>query len=198
MMSPAAETATSRLRDEHQLILQVADAMQALLASAEGPDGLDLEAIGDCVTFIRLFADACHHGKEEDLLFPELEAAGLPRNQGPIAVMLYEHQQGRAFAQQMADALAPARQGDSRWPTRPCAGPPASVYAEVTVRCARGASRATRRKSCRPWPRTYASGRASPDHTVRPTRRSSRNPRSSASFKPFAYSAAGTRQFSSA
>jgi hemerythrin-like domain-containing protein len=112
MMSPAAETATSRLRDEHQLILQVADAMQALLASAEGPDGLDLEAIGDCVTFIRLFADACHHGKEEDLLFPELEAAGLPRNQGPIAVMLYEHQQGRAFAQQMADALAPARQGD--------------------------------------------------------------------------------------
>jgi hemerythrin-like domain-containing protein len=93
MMSPAAETATSRLRDEHQLILQVADAMQALLASAEGPD-------------------ACHHGKEEDLLFPELEAAGLPRNQGPIAVMLYEHQQGRAFAQQMADALAPARQGD--------------------------------------------------------------------------------------
>ncbi len=112
MMSPAAETATSRLREEHQLILQVADAMQALLADAEGPDGLDFDTIGDCVTFIRLFADACHHGKEEDLLFPELEAAGLPRNQGPIAVMLYEHEQGRAFARQMAEALAPARQGD--------------------------------------------------------------------------------------
>jgi hemerythrin-like domain-containing protein len=114
MMSPAAETATSRLREEHQLILQVADAMQALLAEAEGPDGLDFDTIGDCVTFIRLFADACHHGKEEDLLFPELEAAGMPRNQGPIAVMLYEHQQGRAFARQMAEALAPARQGDEQ------------------------------------------------------------------------------------
>jgi len=110
MLNPTAETATSRLREEHQLILQVADAMQALLADAEGPEGLDFDTIGDCVTFIRLFADACHHGKEEDLLFPELEAAGMPRNQGPIAVMLYEHEQGRAFARQMAEALAPARQ----------------------------------------------------------------------------------------
>jgi hemerythrin-like domain-containing protein len=114
MMSPAAETATSRLRNEHQLILRVADAMQALLAEAEGPDGLDFDTIGECVTFIRLFADACHHGKEEDLLFPELEAAGMSRHHGPIAVMLYEHQQGRAFASQMADSLTPAREGDER------------------------------------------------------------------------------------
>jgi hypothetical protein len=32
------ETATSRLREEHQLILQVADAMQSLLAQADGMD----------------------------------------------------------------------------------------------------------------------------------------------------------------
>ena len=108
------ETATSRLRGEHQLILQVADAMQALLAGADGPDGLDFDAIGDCVTFIRLFADACHHGKEEDLLFPELEAAGLPRHQGPIAVMLHEHQQGRLLARRMADSLPTARKGDDQ------------------------------------------------------------------------------------
>lgn len=114
MMSPAAETATSRLREEHQLILRVAGAMQALLGEAEGPDGLDFDTIADCITFIRLFADACHHGKEEDLLFPELEAAGLPRNQGPIAVMLYEHKQGRALTKSMSDSLGSARQGDER------------------------------------------------------------------------------------
>jgi hemerythrin-like domain-containing protein len=114
MNSPSAETATSRLREEHQLILRVASAMQALLAEAGGDEGLDLDTMSDCVTFIRLFADACHHGKEEDLLFPELEAAGLPRDQGPIAVMLYEHQQGRAFARAMSDSLQPARQGDER------------------------------------------------------------------------------------
>jgi hemerythrin-like domain-containing protein len=114
MNQSAAETATSRLREEHQLILKVADAMQALLAEGGGPDGLDFDTIGDCVTFIRLFADACHHGKEEDLLFPELEAAGMSRHQGPIAVMLYEHQQGRAFARQMTHSLPPARDGDEQ------------------------------------------------------------------------------------
>jgi hemerythrin-like domain-containing protein len=114
MTSPVPETATSRLREEHQLILKVADAMQALLAEAEGPNGLDFDTIGDCVTFIRLFADACHHGKEEDLLFPVLEAAGMPRHQGPIAVMLHEHEQGRAFARQMADSLKSARDGDEQ------------------------------------------------------------------------------------
>jgi hemerythrin-like domain-containing protein len=88
--------------------------MQALLADEDAGGELDLDAMDDCVTFIRLFADACHHGKEEDLLFPELEAAGLPRDRGPIAVMLYEHQQGRAYAGHMLDSLDGARQGDER------------------------------------------------------------------------------------
>lgn len=110
-MSDAAETATSRLRDEHQHILEVAGALAVLVRAAE-EGRWDVDAFADCVTFIRLFADACHHGKEEDLLFPELEAAGLPRDQGPIAVMLEEHRQGRAYARHMAGALEGARAGD--------------------------------------------------------------------------------------
>ena len=112
MTATTPETATSRLRDEHQLILRVAAAMQTLIAAADD-DRWEFDAFEDCITFIRLFADACHHGKEEDLLFPELEKAGMPRDQGPIAVMLYEHQQGRAYAHHMAAALADARTGDT-------------------------------------------------------------------------------------
>jgi len=105
------ETATSRLRAEHQLILQVADALETLIHRSEQGD-TDFDALGDCVTFIRLFADACHHGKEEDLLFPALEGQGMPHDQGPIAVMLFEHQQGRAFAKAMAGSIDEARDGD--------------------------------------------------------------------------------------
>lgn len=113
MTDTAAETATSRLRDEHVVILGVAEALHALIDAAdEGRWSFD--AFADAVTFIRLFADACHHGKEEDLLFPELEQAGLPRDRGPIAVMLEEHRQGRVFARHMAEALPPAREGDER------------------------------------------------------------------------------------
>jgi hemerythrin-like domain-containing protein len=99
------------LREEHQRILAVADAMERLIAEVDA-GRCDVDAFADCVTFIRLFADACHHGKEEDLLFPELEKGGMPRDRGPIAVMLYEHQQGRTYARHMADSLDGARRDE--------------------------------------------------------------------------------------
>ncbi|MDT8340695.1 MAG: hemerythrin domain-containing protein [Longimicrobiales bacterium] len=109
---PTNETgATEVLRDEHQWILAVADALERLLGAP--PREMDFDAVERCVTFIRLFADACHHGKEEDLLFPALEACGLPRDSGPIAVMLHEHRLGREAAAAMARALPGARGGDA-------------------------------------------------------------------------------------
>jgi hemerythrin-like domain-containing protein len=111
MPNPVQETATSRLRQEHERILEVAAALAALVDAADA-GRWDVDVFADCVTFIRLFADACHHGKEEDLLFPTLEDAGLPHDRGPIPIMLAEHQLGRQYAQHMAGALDGARAGD--------------------------------------------------------------------------------------
>ena len=111
----SGSTPTAVLRDEHRLILEVADALDQLTSGAAGGDTLDFDAIERCITFFRLFADACHHSKEEDLLFPELEKSGLPHDSGPIAVMLDEHSQGRILVRSMADAITGARAGD---PTR--------------------------------------------------------------------------------
>jgi len=55
--------------------------------------------------FFSVFVDRCHHGKEEDLLFPALEAIGVSRQGGPIGVMLNEHQQGREHVIAMKKAL---------------------------------------------------------------------------------------------
>jgi hemerythrin-like domain-containing protein len=106
------QTATTGLREEHQWILKVAGILEKVL-DREPEEGLDFDAVDDCVSFIRLFADACHHGQEEDLLFPELVARGMPRDAGPIAVMLQEHELGRSYARQMRKALPEARGGDA-------------------------------------------------------------------------------------
>jgi len=104
-------TATRGLREEHQWILKVAGVLDEILAR-EADEGLDFDAIEECVSFIRLFADACHHGQEEDLLFPELMAMGMPKDTGPLAVMLKEHEMGRAYARHMVKALPGARAGE--------------------------------------------------------------------------------------
>ncbi|MCL5025703.1 MAG: hemerythrin domain-containing protein [Chloroflexi bacterium] len=65
------------------------------------------------VDFIRNFADACHHAKEENILFTTMEARGLPRQGGPTGVMLIEHEQGRGFVRGLAEAVSRYKAGDA-------------------------------------------------------------------------------------
>jgi len=57
------------------------------------------------VDFIKNFADKCHHGKEEEILFPFLEKRGIPKEGGPIGVMLTEHDIGRSFVRKIVDGI---------------------------------------------------------------------------------------------
>ena len=101
----ASETPTSVLKAEHQVILRVVDVLERLVNRSIQGVGFEEESFGQCVEFFRLFADACHHAKEEDLLFPMLESRGIPREGGPIGVMMHEHQLARGFTRDMAAAL---------------------------------------------------------------------------------------------
>jgi hemerythrin-like domain-containing protein len=111
-MSEPTDHPTSVLREEHRVILRVLDVLSRLLDAGEQGGNWHFDALEECITFFRLYADACHHGKEEDLLFRELEAKGMPVEGGPIAVMLHEHRLGREHVRAMAAALPGARAGD--------------------------------------------------------------------------------------
>jgi len=113
MNSEQSESPVKVLRAEHQVILRVVRVLGKLMDRFEQAGEFAEAPLAKCVEFLRLFADACHHGKEEDLLFPVLESRGIPRDGGPIGVMLYEHQIGRGLTKDMAGALTDARTGDA-------------------------------------------------------------------------------------
>jgi hemerythrin-like domain-containing protein len=71
----------------------------------------DLQHLNQLLEFFKVFVDKCHHGKEEELLFPALENVGVSREGGPIGVMLKEHQQGREYVRNMGAALAEFKKG---------------------------------------------------------------------------------------
>ncbi len=98
-------TPTAVLVHDHELILQALDALEQRLIRLEagGDDGAYFEK---AVQFLRTFADKCHHGKEEDLLFKAMVNKGFPLQGGPIAVMLSEHEAGRGFIRGMAAGAA--------------------------------------------------------------------------------------------
>lgn len=104
-MADTNQQPTAVLRDEHQVILRVIEVLKQLRERSLNGGRFEVDSFKRCVEFFQLFADACHHAKEEDLLFPAIEACGIPREGGPIGVMLEEHQMARGFTKEMAAAL---------------------------------------------------------------------------------------------
>lgn len=89
------------LMDEHRVIEKVLSALERA-AERDVPFAFYERA----VDFIARFADECHHGKEEERLFPVLERKGVPREGGPIGVMCAEHEVGRGHVARMRALIA--------------------------------------------------------------------------------------------
>ena len=104
---------TEILSGEHRIIEQVLDCLEKIAQNCEAEGRLDKTSAEQALDFFRNFADRCHHGKEENHLFPAMEAKGFPRQGGPTGVMLSEHEQGRAYIRGMADAIDRAAAGKS-------------------------------------------------------------------------------------
>lgn len=104
---------TEILRAEHRVIEQVLDCLERMAQDCAFQGRLDGDSARKALEFLREFADRCHHGKEEDHLFPAMEARGFPRAGGPTGVMLSEHEQGRALIRGMAGSLEDASAGKS-------------------------------------------------------------------------------------
>ena len=64
--------AVAPLMIEHRLIERMIKVMKAEAASIGKTGTVRPEFIDQAVDFIRVYADRCHHGKEEDILFKQL------------------------------------------------------------------------------------------------------------------------------
>lgn len=111
--------------DDHQAAERVITSLERAFETALGPKPALISA---AIDFFVHYLEGCHHRKEEEHLFPRLEARGLPRDGGPLGVMLKEHDQnrdllgqferlGRAFAQGDKSQLLPLKSVFERYAT---------------------------------------------------------------------------------
>lgn len=97
--------ATQQLKDEHEDIKLMLNIMETISDNLKKGKELNVTHYEKVLEFIKGFADKCHHGKEEDILFPAMENHGMSKEGGPIAVMLHEHQLGRDHIKSLSTAL---------------------------------------------------------------------------------------------
>ena len=89
----------SPLMIEHRLIERMIDVIAKEVMRIEKELSVDPSFIDTAVDFIRIYADRCHHGKEEDILFSALEKKNLKENDRKIMEKLIEeHRRGRKIA----------------------------------------------------------------------------------------------------
>ncbi|HWR52856.1 MAG TPA: hemerythrin domain-containing protein [Bryobacteraceae bacterium] len=93
------------LIQEHRIIQRVVAAMAVIADELREGRRVDPQDLRDMLTFLRVFADECHHGKEEQYLFPLLEARGVPATGCPVGVLKNEHVKGRTLVAQFAEAI---------------------------------------------------------------------------------------------
>lgn len=101
------------LLHEHEVIefaLKILTNMTGKLESSSQVDPADLTAFID---FLKEFADKCHHGKEEGLLFPALVTADVQEAGAPLAELLREHEEGREWIAAMSAAIDPVLNRDA-------------------------------------------------------------------------------------
>jgi hemerythrin-like domain-containing protein len=105
-MEDSMKYASSELILEHEAILVSLRVIDVISNRLESGKNIPVEDIKAPVEFLKMFVDKYHHCKEECILYPALTESGIHNQNGPIGMMLYEHDKGREYLMQMEDSLS--------------------------------------------------------------------------------------------
>lgn len=83
----------TELKNEHRGVETMLRIIEALLTKFAGGHEADTKDFDAIIEYLTVSVDRCHHGKEEEFLFPALESEGIPHGQEPVEILLQEHEQ---------------------------------------------------------------------------------------------------------
>jgi len=106
-------TSIDVLRDEHRRIERMLTVLDRVASGVERGGGAPAY-VEELLEFFRLFADARHHMKEEERLFPVIAAHGFSPDSGVLDALKHQHELGRTHVRDMRAHLAALREGDHR------------------------------------------------------------------------------------
>jgi hemerythrin-like domain-containing protein len=90
------------LKQDHRVIQQVVAGMSAVAELLDSGKQVDPSVLADLVQFLRVFADQCHHEKEEQHLFPRLATKANMSTRRELESLEREHRSAKQLVDQLA------------------------------------------------------------------------------------------------
>ena len=101
------------LMAEHRVIERMLAVLERQLSVMAERNRADTGVIDTATDFIRTYADRCHHGKEEDILFRRLADKPLDDQLADVMVgLIQDHVRGRDITRRLVEANNRYRAGD--------------------------------------------------------------------------------------
>jgi len=108
--------AVAPLMTEHRLVDRMLGQIEKHVAKIQASNKLDLLFVDTAIDFILDYADKCHHGKEENILFKAFKAKPLTEEQVALVNQLIsEHSYARKLAWDLSAAKERYNRGDAAW-----------------------------------------------------------------------------------
>ena len=102
------------LMKEHRIIERMIALLAGHLENIRQTGQTDLAFIDTAVDFLRTYADRCHHGKEEDILFRELDRKKLAdEHRHTMTGLVQDHKTARKTVAALVQARNRYEQGNS-------------------------------------------------------------------------------------
>ncbi len=92
------------LLEEHIIIVRAVNLLTSYANKMENGKGMAPEFFEKIFDVLTNFVDKCHHGKEEEVLFPLIKETSV-KDADTVSLLLEEHENGRAFVRAMREAV---------------------------------------------------------------------------------------------
>lgn len=106
--------ATNHMIRDHESVLKMLEIMNGVVQKFDNKENVDTNDLESMLMFLRIFVDKCHHGKEENILFPKLLESGITKEGGHVRLMLNQHVVGRVYIAGVTEAIVKYKSGDPK------------------------------------------------------------------------------------
>jgi hemerythrin-like domain-containing protein len=94
------------LKHDHHVIQEVVAVMSAIADLLDSGKQVEPSILGDLVQFLAVFADHCHHAKEEQYLFPLLLTRADAATKRELQLLQQDHRAAAQLVRELAKASA--------------------------------------------------------------------------------------------